>query len=78
MSDALIVSVHGLKNKPAKANHAALWITAMRDGLARNEGLDDPQLPDFELVDWADVVHGPVRLPDWTYPQWPKPGPFAA
>lgn len=78
MADPLILGVHGLMNKPAKANHAALWVRAMQDGLARNEGLQPPPSIPFDLVDWADVVHGPVRAPDWTYPEWPEPGPFPA
>lgn len=76
MSDSLIIGVHGLMNKPAKANHAALWVRAMQDGLQRNAGLSPPPPLAFDLVDWADVVHGPQRLPDWTYPAWSKPGPF--
>jgi hypothetical protein len=76
MSNYLIIGIHGLNDKPSKSNLTELWIEAIMDGLGRNEGRTSSEPPAFELVHWADVVHGPDRLPDWHYPQWPKEGRF--
>jgi hypothetical protein len=76
MSNYVIIGIHGLYNKPRKEHLSRLWSEAILDGLRRNEGRTSPEAPSFELVFWADVLHGPERLEDWDYPVWDKPGPF--
>jgi hypothetical protein len=76
MSNYAIIGVHGLNNKPSSENVTRLWSEAIMDGLRRNEGRTSDAAPTFEMVFWADVLHGPERLPDQDYPAWPNPGRF--
>lgn len=76
MSNYAIIGIHGLNNKPSKSNLIDLWVAAIMDGLRRNEGRTSAETPCFELVYWADVLHGPNSLADWRYPVWDKGGPY--
>lgn len=76
MSNAMIIGIHGLNNKPRPDNLTEMWVQGITDGLARNQGRTSNQPLRFEMVFWADVLHGPERAPDREYPQWPRPGPY--
>lgn len=76
MNNYLIIGVHGLNNKPSPENVTQLWRQAILDGLQRNEGRTSNEAPAFEMVFWADLLHGTARLPDRAYPEWPRVGPF--
>jgi hypothetical protein len=64
MNKPLILGVHGLNNKPAPGVLADWWERSLREGLARNCGLANPDLA-FRLVYWADILH-PTALTDAT------------
>lgn len=51
----VIIGIHGLGNKPSKSLLQKWWKDAMLEGL-RAQGFNK-QLPDFELVYWADILH---------------------
>lgn len=76
MSSAMIIGIHGLNNKPRPENLTEMWVQGIMDGLGRNLGRTSSEPPRFEMVFWADVLHGPEREPDRTYPQWSRPGPY--
>ncbi|CAO4148406.1 Lecithin:cholesterol acyltransferase [Methylorubrum aminovorans] len=50
----VIIGIHGLANKPPADEKARWWKAALAEGLARNEGLADPDFS-FEFVYWADL-----------------------
>lgn len=55
MSNVLI-GIHGLSNKPAPAELAKGWESAIKEGLNKNEGIDNPTI-NFSSVYWADVLY---------------------
>ncbi len=51
----IILGVHGLGNKPDKSTLKEWWHKAMQEGL---ESIGETsELPDFEMVYWADILH---------------------
>jgi hypothetical protein len=54
MPGRVIIGIHGLANKPPADEKTRWWKTALAEGLARNEGLADPDFT-FEFVYWADL-----------------------
>ena len=54
MPGRVIIGIHGLANKPPADEKTRWWKTALAEGLARNEGLADPDFS-FEFVYWADL-----------------------
>ncbi|MGC5779883.1 hypothetical protein J4O73_14250 [Methylobacterium sp. NFXW15] len=68
-----IVGIHGLANKPPREEKAGWWADAIREGLARNLGRDDPVSLDF--VYWADLRYPePLRDGDNREPYRPDDG----
>ena len=59
----IIFGVHGLANKPPEKKHAADWIAAIREGLARNCSLESVNL-NFEAVHWAPLNYPAPLDPD--------------
>ena len=55
MSNVLI-GIHGLSNKPTSKVLAKGWQDAIREGLKKNEGIDDATI-NFSSVYWADVLY---------------------
>lgn len=51
----VIIGIHGLGNKPRKGLLQNWWEKSILEGL-RNNGIDI-ELPKFELVYWADILH---------------------
>lgn len=51
----VIIGIHGLGNKPPKETLENWWRSAMLEGLEKHKNLMD--LPTFELVYWADILH---------------------
>ena len=78
MSNAIIIGIHGLFNKPRPDNLTDMWVRGIMDGLRRNEGRTSVESPRFEMVFWADILHGAEREPDRVYPVWSKSGPYPA
>ncbi len=52
----VIVGIHGLANKPEKEVLAKWWVTSIREGLAKNCDLLNPEF-DFQMVYWADLLY---------------------
>ena len=52
----VIVGIHGLANKPEKEVLAEWWVKSIREGLAKNCGLLNPEF-DFQMVYWADLLY---------------------
>lgn len=52
----VIVGIHGLANKPDKAQLNEWWRASLDEGLQKNEGLSSPQF-DFHMVYWADLLY---------------------
>ena len=50
----VVIGIHGLANKPPADEKTRWWKAALAEGLARNEGLADPEFS-FEFVYWADL-----------------------
>ena len=55
MSNVLI-GIHGLSNKPTDDVLTKGWEDAIREGLSKNEGIDDAPI-NFSSVYWADVMY---------------------
>lgn len=51
----VIIGIHGLGNKPSNATLENWWQSAMLEGLKKNQ--KSMELPTFELVYWADILH---------------------
>ena len=52
----VIVGIHGLANKPDKSILAGWWENSIREGLAKNCGLQNADL-EFQMVYWADLLY---------------------
>ncbi len=52
----VIVGIHGLANKPDKDILADWWEKSIREGLAKNCGLQDADF-EFQLVYWRDLLY---------------------
>jgi len=55
----VIIGIHGLGNKPSKRLLKRWWKRSMKEGLKTNNY--NTALPKFELVYWADVIHGKTK-----------------
>ncbi|MGR8950456.1 MAG: esterase/lipase family protein [Gammaproteobacteria bacterium] len=53
--EKIIIGIHGLANKPSKAELTQAWQTAIAEGLQKNEGYDSDF--DFRMVYWADYLY---------------------
>ena len=51
----VIIGIHGLGNKPPEDQLKQWWLDAIREGLRKQNTETD--LPVFELVYWADILH---------------------
>lgn len=65
----VIVGIHGLGNKPPKSVIADWWQRAMAEGLAAIGR--KPDLPRFEMIYWADIIHGKPLDPGVSDPEEP-------
>ena len=54
--DKVIVGIHGLANKPEKSTLAGWWEASIREGLSKNEGVDNPEFA-YVPVFWADLLY---------------------
>jgi hypothetical protein len=61
MPDAIVIGIHGLKNKPAKDLLAQWWRLSLAEGLQRNHNLASSFA--FELAYWADIQY-PAPIPE--------------
>ena len=52
----VIVGIHGLANKPDKNILADWWEKSIREGLAKNCGLQDADF-EFQMVYWRDLLY---------------------
>ena len=52
----VIVGIHGLANKPEKETLADWWEKSIREGLAKNCGVTNPDF-EFKMVYWADLLY---------------------
>ncbi len=52
----ILIGIHGLSNKPEANVLAEWWEAAIKEGLMKNEGIDNPEL-EFSSVYWADVLY---------------------
>ncbi len=63
----VIIGIHGLSNKPARAIQAQWWIDSIKEGCRKNCNLD----LDFSFVDvyWADLLYkNPLhQLPEFSF-----------
>lgn len=72
--ECIIIGIHGLANKPPADEKTRWWRTAIAEGLARNEGLADPDFL-FEFVYWADLRYDtPLSKDDNREPYCPYDG----
>lgn len=70
----VIIGIHGLANKPPADEKTRWWKAAIAEGLARNEGLVDPDFL-FEFVYWADLRYdAPLPEDDNREPYRPYAG----
>ena len=51
-----IVGIHGLANKPERAELAGWWERAIREGLAKNRSIQSASFS-FTMVYWADLLY---------------------
>ena len=51
-----IVGIHGLANKPERADLADWWEQAIREGLAKNHSIQSASFS-FTMVYWADLLY---------------------
>jgi hypothetical protein len=75
---SIIVGVHGLENKPPLGDAMRAWKSAISEGLVRNCGYDQGEIP-FDLVYWADLRNDQPLVPDEIeepYRPDPGSGPF--
>lgn len=70
----IIIGIHGLSNKPEKADLEDWWLRAINDGLKR-EGGQPIGATAFDLAYWADLCYArpdpnpqPYMDPDWDEP----------
>lgn len=61
----ILIGIHGLSNKPVEDILAKGWADAIKEGLSKNERMDNPEF-NFQSVYWADVTYpdGPDANPD--------------
>ena len=60
----ILIGIHGLSNKPEASELAKGWEDAIKEGLKKNEGIDNPEI-NFSSVYWADVLYPePDEHPD--------------
>ncbi|MDM8524214.1 hypothetical protein QUF80_12660 [Desulfococcaceae bacterium HSG8] len=60
----ILIGIHGLSNKPEANVLAEWWEAAIKEGLMKNEGIDNPEI-EFSSVYWADVLYPePDNNPD--------------
>lgn len=52
----IIIGIHGLSNKPTEDVLTRWWEASLREGLSKNEKLDNVSL-NFSSVYWADVMY---------------------
>ncbi len=52
----VIVGIHGLANKPDKDVLAGWWEKSIREGIAKNSGIQDAGF-EFRMVYWADLLY---------------------
>ncbi len=70
----VVIGIHGLANKPPADEKTRWWKAAIAEGLARNEGLVDPDFL-FEFVYWADLRYdAPLPEDDNREPYRPYAG----
>ena len=55
----MLIGIHGLANKPAAEVLAKGWEDAIREGLKKNEGIDNAPI-NFSSVYWADVMYDDI------------------
>ncbi len=73
-STPLILGIHGLANKPPREEKQGWWKAAVQEGLRRNCGRQETDLP-FDFVYWADLRYeAPLRAEDNHEPYYPDPG----
>ena len=78
MTTPVLIGIHGLLNKPAKAVLEGWWRNAIVEGLARNHATQTQ--PAFSLCYWADVRNpSPILVEDLgeRYEAAPGQGPLA-
>ena len=65
---AKIIGIHGLANKPDEATLRDYWLRSIKEGLERNCGHDDPDVP-FDIVYWAGALNAnPLhRRPEYPF-----------
>lgn len=59
---SVIICIHGLGNKPPNDLLKKWWLAALKEGLHRDFGR--VELPRFEMVYWADILHDKPLNPD--------------
>jgi len=60
----ILIGIHGLSNKPAPEVLRDGWERTIKEGLRKNERIQDPQI-NFSSVYWADVTYQkPDKNPD--------------
>lgn len=52
----IIIGIHGLANKPDRDILAGWWENSIREGLAKNCGIQDAEF-DYVMVYWADLLY---------------------
>lgn len=62
----VVIGIHGLANKPARAVHRQGWIKSIHEGLAKNTAHVSPPIQTFEVerfddVYWADLMYPAPR-----------------
>jgi hypothetical protein len=73
--ERIIIGIHGLLNKPPKADLESDWRKAIEEGLERNFDLNE-EVP-FRMVYWADVRHeSPLSDNDEPYVKAAGDGPL--
>ncbi len=62
--NSILIGIHGLSNKPEENELAKGWEDAIKEGLKKNERIDNPEI-NFSSVYWADVLYPkPDENPD--------------
>lgn len=52
----IIIGIHGLANKPEKGMLEDGWESSIKEGLDKNEGINDSEI-NFSSVYWADILY---------------------
>ena len=75
----LIIGIHGLANKPPKAQLEDWWRRSIVEGLDKNCDLPDPEF-DFQMVYWADTLYSsPLHTnPAFSFDNLYNEEPYAA